>query len=553
MVFPASALVKRELLTTLRSKRAFLLLVLAAGIIFVTVGIFLDQANAMHRYGGSAAVGSMIIGTLTIGLYITMLLSVPMMAANAIVTERIQGNYDLLTTTLIRPTGIILGKMAHIVGAYALLVIAVLPLVGVSYFFVGVEWMQILLITLTLFVAAVAACTLGLFVSTVVSGTRGAVFGTYFLLALFHGVAMWAGAILFAVLYRVVVLHEIEPPEWILYAMIPGMAMAMVLNPTDFSTELFTVNIAWQCAWIVAFFLLTRWRLRHPWEPATPGASGDRMRRLLKLRPHARDRSLPPISLRRNAMHIKELRGSRLGRGKARAVLWVVFFGACLFLDFENVASRYTEQMIAVLVAQHLIIALLAPAAIAPTFAKEIEQQNADMLRVTLLTPLQIAWGKFLGALSMVFTLYSAALAALIVTGLFEHVPLHYYLYFVQIAFLALFGLTLGGALGARFRRTGTALVGAYLGGFVLLFVLPWIIFMFVASFFFNFNFQNEPPLALIGAYPPVLIYTFEPGREEATIGIWGIVFATIYSLILFGLYWRVGIRSLTREPLHGG
>jgi hypothetical protein len=549
MAFPTTALLKRELLTTLRSRRSYMLLVVTTSLIFVIVGIFLYDLGDGRGFGG-VATGNYVLGAISVGLYIAMLLCIPPMAASTIVSERTMGNYDLLMTSLIRPTGILFGKMAHIVGVYMLLVVAVLPLVGVCYFFVGVEWPQLLMVALALLVAAVALCSFGLYLSAVLQSTRSAVLGAYVLTALFQGMALLF--ILYTLEFLNITQSEIyfgyiNPPEWVFPLFLPAMAIVTALDPAGANTTIFGYNMLIQCVWILVFTGLAAARLRRPWEPATTGATRDRLRGILRLRQPEHNRSLPPVPLHKNAMHWKELRSTTLGHGKARVILWLVFFAGCLALNLKYSDFRNPDHEVGyvVLIMQHLVMLFLAPAAIATAFAKEYERQNVDMLRVTLLSPFDIAWGKYRAALSMLLTLYSAALAALIVAAQFIWVPWHIFIYFVQEAILITFALSLGGAVGARFRRTGAALTGVYLTGFVLLAVVPWISFMLFGSMLRG---NDMPPMVVAGLYPPMLLFPWEPGERQAAIGYWAIFFVSLYSLGLFYIYWRAAVRNLARE-----
>jgi hypothetical protein len=554
MTFPTSALLKRELLTTLRSRYAFLMLLATTAIIFVVVGLFLYSMSMRAGIAGPGG-GDFVLGAIFIGLYVAMLLCIPPMAASAIVSERTMGNYDLLMTSLIRPSGVIIGKMAHIVGVYLLLMVAVLPLVGVCYFFVGVEWQQILLGALATTVAAVAVCSFGLFASSMVQSTRAAVLWAYLLTALFQGVAL---LIVILILSYFRFWHNrtyFEPLQQIVTICLPGAAIVSAISPTSIRMDTYAQNLLFQGGWILLFFWLTVRRLRRPWEPATPGSTGDQVRRVLRVRGSARGRSLPSIPMNRNAMHIKELRASRLGRRWARVLLWMAVFVACLiwYYGYGRVGTLWG-------VAPIICIALLTPSFAATGFAKEFERQNVDMLRATLLSPLAIAWGKFRAALSMLLILYTAVLAAHVVTVYSNYlsypasrwvseVSWSLLIYYLQVAVLLFFGLTLGGALGARFRRTGAALVGAYLGGFVLLFIVPYIVFSFAGLILFPGTI--DPPAMLFGLHPLVLLYPWGPGQEEA-VTYWALFFTTLYSMGLFIMYWRAGARNLKRETVGG-
>ena len=133
-----------------------------------------------------------------------------------------------------------------------------------------------------------------------------------------------------------------------------------------------------------------------------------------------------PIEDNRNPILVKELRWGI----RSRASLAIRLFSVALFvsagilflmaLSYEGARTPNADSstiMMAILIVIGLIL-LIAPALFTRTFGKEDERGNLDLVRMTLLTPGQIVWGRLLSATiavapailgSMVGTLFISA------------------------------------------------------------------------------------------------------------------------------------------------
>ncbi len=109
-------------------------------------------------------------------VYILQLLVVcftsPSLTAGAISSEREMQTYDLLRTTLLRASFMVLGKLLAAISFVLLLMFAALPLQSIAFLFGGITPTEMILGALVLIWTALLFGTIGVFFSSFVSKTR---------------------------------------------------------------------------------------------------------------------------------------------------------------------------------------------------------------------------------------------------------------------------------------------------------------------------------------------------------------------------------------------
>lgn len=169
----------RELRGRIRGNRALIILVVYLTITAV-VTLLVHAATANSFRGGISdpeagrSIGKAIFLTVMTATLIQVCVITPSLTAGAISGEKERQTYDLLLTTLLSPLQIALGKLAAALAFAMLLIMAALPLAGLSFLFGGVSGTELIIGILGITVTAVCYATMGLFWSAVMRSTLAA-------------------------------------------------------------------------------------------------------------------------------------------------------------------------------------------------------------------------------------------------------------------------------------------------------------------------------------------------------------------------------------------
>ncbi len=172
---PATALFQnpvlvKELRTRMRGRRTFLVVTLHLGILalivsaaYLTISYSLDvSANLSER----RTFAKLIFG-LIVGLEMAMLaFTTPALSAGAIANERERQTYDLVRTTLLKPSSFVLGKFLSGFSLATLLLFTALPMLSPAFIIGGVTMPEIFISVLCLEATAALFCAVGIFVSS---------------------------------------------------------------------------------------------------------------------------------------------------------------------------------------------------------------------------------------------------------------------------------------------------------------------------------------------------------------------------------------------------
>ena len=179
MNFLANPVLARELRGRIRGNRALAILVVYLTII-AAVTLLVYAAAASSFQGGlnnpeaGRSIGKAIFLTVMTASLIQVCVITPSLTAGTVSGEKERQSYDLLITTLLSPLQIALGKLTSALAFALLLIIAALPIAGLSFLFGGVSGTELLIGVVGLTVTAVCYATIGLFWSTVMRSTLAA-------------------------------------------------------------------------------------------------------------------------------------------------------------------------------------------------------------------------------------------------------------------------------------------------------------------------------------------------------------------------------------------
>jgi ABC-2 type transport system permease protein len=220
---PNPVLVK-ELRGRMRGARAYLILTGTLAVLgLVSYGLYRIARFSAQSYGGqqSAMIGQgVFVGLVFFALGVICFIT-PALTAGAISGEYERKTFDMLMATPLRPASVVFGKLLASLSYAALLIVAAVPLVSLSYVFGGVATIDMVQALLLLFGYTLTFGVLGMFFSTMLHRSGLATVLSYIVLAVFVFGTMFV--------YGVIgVVRQQQPPSWIL-ALNPFSAMASAL------------------------------------------------------------------------------------------------------------------------------------------------------------------------------------------------------------------------------------------------------------------------------------------------------------------------------------
>ncbi|MBN2311088.1 MAG: hypothetical protein JXR94_19080 [Candidatus Hydrogenedentes bacterium] len=467
LTIPSFALVHRELVRSLRSVRP--LLAVAALVVVCIFAVLLNWPHADSYMQLVRARSQDIVLAMSFILLIAVALVVPAYASSGLVSEREERTYDLLFLTLIRPSGVVVGKFLNALGFYFILVTVTTPFLATLFFLIGYDWLTFVAILSVISATALSCAALATLCSALARHTATAVVGGF----------ASAGCVLGAPLIPAIVLCEImnwrggaRSIERIAELVCPFVTLAEAYSGrVALSQLLFCVTSHLVLAAIALFAACLI--VRHPREPAVPesdGRSGGWRRPFRRLLFGIR-RRYPPIRDWRNPIFIRELRyGARTRKAiilRLCIALMLLSLSFAFLLNQQLVETHRSESGGAIVfyaVLQMALIGLLCPGICANSLTAE--RENMDMLRMTLLDTRHLVFGKARAGCRAALMLWAAGLPGWIIMTPSANVK-HGFAMFVMAlgstAVCALLAVRLSMVSSAVARRTPTAIVASYL------------------------------------------------------------------------------------------
>jgi ABC-2 type transport system permease protein len=111
-------------------------------------------------------IGKVVFSTVVLLELLMLAFIGPALTSGSIASERERRTIDLLKTSLLSATSIVLGKLGSAVAFLLLLIFTAIPLQSLAFFLGGVGMAEIVVSTLMLVVTAVFFCALGIFFSS---------------------------------------------------------------------------------------------------------------------------------------------------------------------------------------------------------------------------------------------------------------------------------------------------------------------------------------------------------------------------------------------------
>jgi len=459
---------QRELLVNLRMTRAFVLLLAYQVLLGAVVFVAWPQETRLDLTTNPEA-ARRLVNLFFLGQYIIASLMAPSFAAGTVSGEKERKTYEMLLASPLRPSAIVLGKLLASLMHLGILIFASLPIVMLCLPLGGVSFWEVVGAYFALILSVTAFGMISIACSSFFQRTAASLVVSYLLilpLALV-GVLLW------------VALEPLGELRLVLtFATLPVLFAALVAT-------LFSVTAA---------------RLLHPPDVGSEGKEvidiEEENRQAVGLviqRDQFPDRLFAPpkrmdfLDDGANPVYDKEIRSEIFSQGTLmmRVVIQVSMFLAiplmavCLYM-FPQFAASYIAYVI-------MFNMLVGPVFSAGTITSERERQTLDLLLCTLISPLQILWGKLFAGLRISsvltsFLLFPVLLASAMVDAFWGNL-LEIAAYLSIVAMTCLTTSTLALFCSTCFRKTSMSLMTTYVV-IIALFGAPLALVYFAELFF---------------------------------------------------------------------
>ncbi len=318
---PFWALVRRELLSTLRGIRVFFIL-----LIFITIATLYASSTwpaSIENFIEAGAASRRLIQSLIWVLFAGTVLFIPAFAASAIVNERERATYDFLRMSLITPLGVVVAKLLNAVGIFLILYVALFPVFAVSFFLVGVDYLETLR-ALGVLVTTMFACASGGLLASSLSRRGFIAIGLSYL-----SVVMLMLGPMIVTYFGIAVFQQFEDIRSVFgslsavrqYSSPAGAMYSALYQPLP--THLYGLSLAYPLFFTGICLLITHRQVRKPPAPpkieqAKPIDSEEELKQrrygypFYLIDPLRRKK---PIEDRRNPMRVREMRWGLFNRG----------------------------------------------------------------------------------------------------------------------------------------------------------------------------------------------------------------------------------------------
>jgi len=527
---PSIALLKKELLTQLRRVRSIGWLVLLAVLMIWWVAAGWPRTEYQLIWANIGRYTQNIFYGVSMMLFVGSALFVPGIAATSIVVEKEQESWDPLFVTLISSRGIFWGKLFSAIGMYLLFIVATFPVVSAIFFLVGVDWVQFLFAYGMILVTTVTCGVIGVACSARFRSTLWAVFFSYLGVAILMGLVPLILALVVEMFIRPFtnMSFPFSDYETLMFTFSALITLAAGLD--SYNIPLVS-HLVFQAALAFSAYIWGARAIRRPTDPAVErgGAPVDDQARLKERRrrfpfylldPLKRPK---PIEDEKNPVCEKELRWGFLRRRSLATRLSVVFFlismAISTFTAVESVSRGWTEILMLSLV-QGAVVCAFIPVFLSHLFPKEIDRGNLDMLRMTLLSPEDVAKGKYQAGLRMAGWLMVLTVIAdlpilfVALASGYGRVTWMFISGVVSLTVCLLLTLGVTMRISVMVRRTGPAIVASLIGSVLALFGAMMVGFLLAATFDVNLRSDRGPGL-FISYTSPVMAYVYESGLER--------------------------------------
>lgn len=480
---PLMALVRRELLRSLRQARPFVLLVILTLACSAFVIGSWPRDHSVPRQAADAS--DLILGSAAFILLTALGLLIPAYGATSLTSEREEQTHDMLSLTLIRPFGVVIGKLLNVLGVYFILVVAAAPIIATLFFLVGVDWPTFVGVLVILSATALSCACVAVLCSAMARRTNAAIGLSYFCTICIMGLA-------FLPIVWVVEVFDFDEGILMFLApvMSPGVAIALLVEGRQLLPVHVSVAALYHVIVALIALFIAWWVVRRPKEPEMPEFTTPGRRRRFREKVRLLFRGAPGrhalMGDRCNPIFLREMRYPIMTRRAARRRLFLGMFCLTLVVSLatltEAPGGNWTEDFVAMLMAGQMVVVCVISASIAAnTLTKERDRGNLDMIHMTLMSPAQIVLGKARAGMQTAFIVLLGGQCATLVLlptlwGHSKTIPL-LITGLVSLSVCVILSVSLGVLASALAHRTVTAVLFSYV-------LSAWVYFLMCLAFF---------------------------------------------------------------------
>ncbi|MEK7483149.1 MAG: hypothetical protein AABZ60_02325 [Planctomycetota bacterium] len=538
------ALIKKEFITNLRSRRPYVLLV-GAFLLYSLMLASMWPEKTNYRLSNDIAEFVLV---LVYVLFVLVNLIVPGLAAGTFTSEREGGTYDMLKGTLLTPWKLVLAKFLVILFFVMVLMASILPIFASCLLGGGVSTSQLIRAFLCILITAILNILFSFYASIEGKNTADsmrkayvAAFMTIGGISLLGHMLLWISQVILSVFLGSHNAYDssfIEIHKFWLTLVNPWMVISEIFYPGVLPIGQWSSTSVYLLGSVILFFLTMR---RISREEMIQLKLDSRKKIAQKTAFHRKISSFLRyvLSHSKNAIAQKELYNQIYHLPKHQKIINSLGF---IFLFGLTLTSVYSRMPGFILINfQIFFFGIIIIGRAASMISREIENEEFDLIRSTLITPVEFVLGKFQAMFSLVFMplCCCAALNYFFIFG--ENRGMHYNNYEMNPLSI-LVGLTVGNlelfaiiatsimislAAGSFAKKTSGATALAYFLNF--LFYGGIIIFFGLFGLFSIFRNSD-----LFSVFTPFAItaYCFSDNSEH-----WGFIFLhAIYVSVCFGV-----------------
>lgn len=188
-LFHQNPILRKEIHTRMRSLRAFALVTIFLGIVSASAVLVLALLFFTTNQPGMLEIlqraGTFVFYTIFLVEMFSISFIAPALTSGVISAEKEYQTFDLLRTTLLSTSNIVLGKLSASIGFLLLLLLSTLPLYAMAFTFGGISLGQIIIAWLILIWTTVVFASLGMFFSSFIRRTIFATVASYVIVGIF--------------------------------------------------------------------------------------------------------------------------------------------------------------------------------------------------------------------------------------------------------------------------------------------------------------------------------------------------------------------------------
>ena len=339
-----------------------------------------------------------------------LLLMIPAFSSGAITSERENGTYPALFTTLLTPWDILIGKLGASAAMIVIMTLLSMPMAAVCALAGGMDALFMVKIMAILLAAAVTYGILGLVCSSVCAHTAGAVLLNYVLILLLTGATWLPSALLSNLLPELnglfQTIRSISPFDAMLYMLYPdAYRFTMVTDGASLSP--FTVYLISSAVLCLLGLLIFRWKIGqaeiagHKIKGKVYADAKKALKRKLTFPFYLLDplKRKKPIGRFSNPVFVAELRSKLFANSnfviRTVSAIFIISLLILTLLAFQLGEDIHAGSVrAAAIVFQIGIVALLAPGISSGLITDEITAGTFDALRMTPVSPFTVIIGK---------------------------------------------------------------------------------------------------------------------------------------------------------------